>query len=152
MILELLKGGKGLGNRVNCTDCATIVSTFSNILGCNLWQSRMFSDMSYQFGLNPILAIGYKVWQTACNGPGFGYHEVAWKGNCTENDELFDACLQVDGDNDPTANDPLHSALLPTNMLFGNPGDMQYLDRLVPPDSRQDCRPQPTTRHRREII
>lgn len=40
-LLDLLKGGIGNGIYVNCSDCATITSTFANALGCDLWQSRM---------------------------------------------------------------------------------------------------------------
>src|SRR5439155_18829125 len=84
-------GGPGLGKYVNCSDCATIVSTFANAVGCDLWQSRM----GYGFGLNPLLAIGFNVWQTACGWGSFSYHEVAWKDGCTANDPVWDACLQV---------------------------------------------------------
>ena len=40
--LERLSGGFGRGPGVNCSDCATIVSTFSNAVGCDLSKSRMF--------------------------------------------------------------------------------------------------------------
>ena len=91
---------------VNCSDCATFTSTFSNVLGCDLWQSRMGPPVG-QFALNDMLAIGSNVWQTACQGidgwsGSFSYHEVAWKGACLADDHIFDACLQVDGDADPT--------------------------------------------------
>ncbi len=105
--LERLHGGMGNGQYVNCSDCATFLSTFANILGCDLWQSQMAS----WFELNAILAIGSNVWQTACGWAHFSYHEVAWKNACTSNDEVFDACLQVDGDADPTQ--PPHTPLLP---------------------------------------
>jgi len=144
--IDRLKGGYGNGQWVNCTDCATILSTFANILGCDLWQSRMQSG----FGLNPLLAIGSSVWQPACGWPSFNYHEVAWKGACTSNDEVFDACLQVDGDADPTT--APHTALLPTNLRFGLPGDMLYRDRLATPAGRPNCNPAPSTRQRRPII
>jgi hypothetical protein len=143
--LERLGGGTGRGRYVNCSDCATIVSTFANSLGCDLWQSRMGNS----FALNPILAIGSSIWQTACGWDGFSYHEVAWKGACTANEEVFDACLQVDGDIDPTT--APHTPLLPTNLRFGNPDDGQYRDRLAAPSGRLNCNPQPTTRTRRQI-
>lgn len=155
--LELLGGGLGLGKYVNCTDCATIVSTFANILGCDLWQSRM----GYSFALNEILAIGSSVWQTPCYGVmtkkggkwggSFGYHEVAWSGTCNIDDKVFDACLKVDGDSDPTGGPP-HTPLLPTNMSFGNTGDLLYRDRLASPAGRPNCNPQPTTKKRRQVI
>lgn len=147
--LERLHGGPGLGEFVNCTDCATIVSTFANALGCNLWQSRMESS----FELNPMLGIGSAVWEPCCASWGwsgkFSYHEVAWKGACDVNDAVYDACLKVDGDNDPTA--PPHTALLPVNLRFGNPGDGDYRDRLATPVGRPKCNPNPLTRKRRTV-
>jgi hypothetical protein len=146
--LDRLSGGAGNGRYVNCTDCATFVSTFANILGCDLWQSQM----GWDFGLNPIQAIGAGAWYPGCPGwllPGFTYHEVAWKGACLEGDRLFDACLDVDGDADPTA--APHSALLPTNVIFGMPGSGHYRDRLATPGGRPACAPQPSTRRRRSV-
>ncbi len=149
--VDRLKGGVGNGIYVNCSDCATLTSSFSNILGCDLWQSRM----GYGFALNEILAIGSNIWQTPCKGidgwmGSFSYHEVAWKGGSTANDNVFDACLQVDGDADPTS--PPHAPLLPTNLRFGNPGDLEYRDRLATPTGRATCNPQPQTRTRRLVV
>jgi hypothetical protein len=144
-LLERLRGGPGRGRWVNCTDCATIVSTFSNILGCRLWQSTM----GLSFALNEILAIGASEWRTACDWGGFNYHEVAWKGGCTEADAVFDACLLVDGDLDPTR--APHQPLLATNLRFGNPGDGDYRDRLAAPAGRANCRPLPSTRQHRLV-
>ena len=149
--LDRLKGGVGDGYYVNCSDCGTFVSTFANILGCDLWQSRMGSGF---FHLNPILGIGSSTWQPACHGidgwsDGFGYHEVAWTGACDANENVFDACLQVDGDADPTT--APHTALLPVNLRFGNPGDTLYRDRLTVPADRANCSPLPNTRQRRAV-
>jgi hypothetical protein len=151
-LLDRLRGGIGNGRYINCTDCATIVSTFANALGADLWQSRM----GWNFALNPILAIGSSLWEPACLSSGYGwtgsfsYHEVAWTGACTAVDQVFDGCLQIDADPDPT-NAP-HSPLLPTNIRFGNPGDGDYRDRLATQAGRTTCNPQPTTRTRRAII
>jgi hypothetical protein len=144
--LERVRGGIGNGQYVNCTDCATFVSTFANVLGCDLWQSQM----GYDFALNELLAIGSTVWQTACNWGSFSYHEVAWKATCLASDAVFDGCLQVDGGPDPTT--PPHTPLLPTNLIFGNPGDLLYRDRLAAPSGRASCNPQPSTRQRRPVI
>jgi hypothetical protein len=141
--LERLDGGPGNGQYVNCTDCATIVSTFANAVGCDLWQSRM----GWGFQLNPLLAIGSSTWQTACNWGGFSYHEVPWKGACTAAEPVFDACLQVDGDADPTT--APHTALLPTNITFGTPGSGGYRDKLSPSGN---CDPQPGSRQRRSVV
>jgi hypothetical protein len=130
---------------VNCTDCATITSTFANALGCDLWQSRM----GYGFDLNELLSIGSNVWQTACGWGGFSYHEVAWEDDCTSDDDVFDACLQVDGDANPTS--APHTPLLPVNLKFGLPGELTYRDRLATVAGRPNCNPQPGTRQRRAI-
>jgi hypothetical protein len=144
--IDRLRGGIGNGVYVNCSDCATIVSTFANALGCDLWQSKM----GWGFALNELLAIGSIVWQTACGWGGFNYHEVAWEGACTANDDVYDACLQVDGDSDPTS--APHVSLLPRDLRFGNPGDLLYRDRLATPAGRPSCNPQPATRQRRAVI
>jgi len=146
--LERLKGLTGNGKYINCTDCATIVSTFSNIVGCDLWQSRMQSG----FKLNPLLAIGSNVWQTACGWSSFNYHEVAWKNNCDVNDEVFDACLQVDGDADPQ-NAP-HTPLMVTNLKFGDCNLLFYRMRLSPPVAGGcvNCNPAPGTKIRRTVF
>jgi len=145
--LDRVRGGPGAGYYVNCTDCATIVATFANVLGCDLWESRMGG---WYFDLNPLLGIGSAVWQTACGWAGFSYHEVAWTGACDVNDRVFDACLQVDGDADPTS--APHTPLLPCDLRFGNPGDGDYRDRLATPAGRPTCDPQPATRRRRPVF
>jgi hypothetical protein len=125
-MIERLNGGTGLGLYVNCTDSADTVSTLSNLLGCDLWQSRM----GLGFPLNPILAIGHPNANPWPTWSGFTYHEVAWKGACTQNDRLFDGCLMVDGDNDPTS--APYSWLLPVNILFGDCNAMNYRLRISP--------------------
>jgi hypothetical protein len=144
--LDLLSGGPGLGKFVNCSDCATFVSTFANAIGCDLWQSRMGSG----FRLNPILAIGSNVWQTACGWGSFSYHEVAWKNQCGVNDEVFDACLEVNGNPNPLG--PPFAPLLPTNIKFGAVGTLLYRDRLCNVAGRPNCNPQPQTRQRRAVM
>lgn len=149
--LNLLQGGFGNGHLVNCTDCACIVSTFSNILGCALFQSRMFSDSSIIFPTNPVLAIGSSVWQRPCNFPGFSFHEVAWEGACDENTNVFDACLLLNGAFDPTR--PPDIPLLPANLRFGNLLERQYRFRLAAPAGLLLCEPQPfASRQRRRVI
>ena len=146
--LDRLRGGPGSGQYVNCSDCATFVSTFANVLGCDLWQSRM----GWGFALNPILAIGSAQWQTACGWPSFNYHEVAWEGDCGADDDVFDGCLEVDGDANPAG--PPHHGLLPCDLRFGQVGDMQYRDRLATatPGGSANCQPQPGTRLRRTVF
>ena len=96
------------------------------------------------------MAIGFNVCLVPF-GFGFSYHEVPWKGACTENENVFDGCLKLDGDADPTQ--PPHTPLLPTNMLFGDCAAMNYRKRLCPPnaDGCPKCQAQPRTRKRRPI-
>jgi hypothetical protein len=145
-MLERLNGGVGLGEKVNCTDSADTVSTLANVVGCDLWQSRMEAS----FALNPVIAIGYNTWDVPF-GHGFSYHEVPWKGACTDNDNIFDGCLKVDADADPTQ--PPHTPLLPINMLFGDCSAMNYRKRLctAAPDGCPLCEAQASTRQRRPI-
>lgn len=152
--IDRLQGGTGNFNYVNCSDCATFVSTFANILGCDLWQSRMKDNGFTSFGLNPMLGIGSSTWEPCCHGePGWGdsfsYHEVAWTGACTVTERVYDGCLQADGDVDPTV--APHTALLPVDIVFGNPSDLLYRDRLATPAGRPHCNPQPATRQRRAV-
>jgi hypothetical protein len=67
-----------------------MVATFSNIVGCELWESRMTA----YFYLNEIISIGSSIWGKPFDGR-FSYHEVAWKGSAELNDNIFDACLKV---------------------------------------------------------
>lgn len=146
--LERLAGQPGRGAFVNCTDCATIVSTFANSLGCDLWQAQMFGTAP--FALNPTIAIGVPGWRTACGWTTFNYHEVAWKGSCTADDEVFDACLLVDADPNPTFSP--HTGLLPVNIRFGESGQGTYRDKLATPAGRANCQPQPLSRQRRVVV
>lgn len=142
--LRLLRGeGIPPHRLVNCSDCATIVSTFANILGCNLSPSRMSPQPpdNQGFRLNLIRPVGFSQWSPNFDFGGFSYHEVAWKGACTENDPVYDACLQLDRDDDPTA--APHDPLLAINLRFGVPGDGQYGDLLArnAPGGRERCLP-----------
>lgn len=144
-LLDRLGGGIGMGSRVDCSDCATLVSTFANALGCDLWQSGM-GMVSPFFEVNPILAIGSDRWQTPCGRPGFYFHEVAWTDSCGANDFVFDACLAV---NAPSSVGGLSQSLVPTDMKFGTPGSGDYLDCLATAAGRKLCPPQPSSRLRR---
>jgi hypothetical protein len=144
-LLDRLGGGPGNGIYINCSDCATFTSSCANLVGADLWQSRM----GWGFSLNEILAIGSSAWQTACGWGSFWYHEVAWKGACTANERVYDACLQVDGDADPMS--APHTPQLPVDMRFGNPGDGDYRDKLCPAPGGASCAPQPATRTRRPV-
>lgn len=133
---------RGAPEYVNCTDCAAIVSTFSNILGADLGQSRIDTVRGVaSFRLNPIIPIGLTA------NPGYGafyYHEVAWSGGAGENDTLCDACLKVSV-NGPNA--PLIYTL-PIHRVF----KMPYKPQLVAPVSLPHAIPWPPSNKRRPVI
>jgi hypothetical protein len=147
-LLEVLAGRKGRGPNVNCSDTATIVSSFSNILGCELSQARMGGN---NFDINLVRLIGFNDFDRNFGNGGFNFHEVAWTGNCGVNDGVFDACLQVDNDPNPAA--APHDPLLPRNLRFGNVGDRTYRDKLTPqtPTGGQRCNPVAGSSVRRPI-
>lgn len=147
--LERLRGGHGNGRYVNCTDCATIVSTLANILGCDLWQSRM-GEYVPPFGVNPVMAIGSQGWQQPCGGGAFTFHEVAWAGAPTDDGRVYDASLAVDSDSAPGLWP--HVRVLPVNMRFGRAGEGQYRDHLAIAPDRARCRPRPEERWQRRVF
>jgi len=138
--LAYLTSGAGLGNIVNCTDCATITTTFSNLVGCDLHASKMGSF----FDLTPFRGIGAAGFGCPGFGCGFSFHEVAWKGGHGNHDPLFDACLREDGDSNPWA--APYTEIFPVNIVFSNnPGaplplavpfnDYSYKERLCTNDA-----------------
>jgi hypothetical protein len=129
---------------VNCTDCAAIVSTFANCVGCDLSQSQIQpTDDRPDFPIKPTLRIGFTQFVIG----SFLFHEVAWAGECRENDEVFDACLKVDGDDDPHTVTPL----LPSNLRFGQLGEHSYRFRLVDIDETRCAPTAPLCRVRRFV-
>lgn len=125
--------------RVDCSDSATALSTFANVLGCDLAQSQMnsWTDPD-QFVTNPIRAIGGSYHSPTT----WTYHEVAWKGTGSASDALFDASLHLNGNSNP-ANSP-YSDLDPVNIVFGAVGSGGYRDKLAaatPAGNRAKCYP-----------
>ncbi len=148
-ILKQLRQGSPVGPLVNCSDCASIVSTFANILGCDLWQSQM-GTLGQLFLLNLIVPIGLPAWQRTALSPGFSYHEVAWTGACREDDVVYDACLAVDAYGNPSI--PPRLPALATNTRFGQLGEPLYRFRLAAQATRHLCAPRPETRQRRKLL
>ena len=126
---------------VNCDDCAAIVGSFCNIVGHDLFQSKMQSD----FGLNPHRRIGL----AGVFGSRFSFHAAAWKDPCDEDSQLFDACVRVDSDSSPATNP--HPWMVPRNIKFGRIGEHEYRFRLVKTDEEGSCVPVPSSKVRRII-
>lgn len=110
--IDRVNGGEGFGEKLNCTDCATIVSTLSNALGASLVQSQLM----YKFQVNPILAIGTSEWKPPFDGR-FSYHEVAWEGSVDKDGAIYDACLHFD-QNLYAETDEI-AKILPAGIRFG---------------------------------
>jgi hypothetical protein len=138
--LLLLRGQPNQhGSGVNCDDCSAFVASFANILGCSLSEA----EMDHDFPLHPHLRIGAAAPET----DEFSYHAVAWSGACGVNDKVFDACLQLDSDDDP-ATSP-HPWFVPTNIRFGTPEERFYRFRLT--RSPNECNPVQGSAIRRRI-
>ena len=142
--LQFLADGRGKGNVVNCTDCATFVTTFANSVGCDLfaaWMSNpdVFASSSSLklegFSCNEIIAIGATdmAYPFPSNGCGhFRYHEVAWTGAGSYTDPLYDACLQINGSSDPWTAGGTASPQLPILIPFTTQGDHPALPIATP--------------------
>lgn len=146
--LERMSGGFGRGPNVNCSDCATIVSTFSNAVGCDLSQSRMFNPVT-PFAVNTLQLIGQPHFGAVCGFGVFNYHEVAWSGGCTEADDVFDACVAVFAPAAPLL--PL-TVVIPSGIPFGFPNQGFYRDLLAAPGARSICQARPMSRQRRLVF
>lgn len=152
----------------NCTDCATLVSTFSNLLGSDLYQIRFVAH----FYCNKIKSIGFdNIWQypfpqdkdgtylsvnntkAAVKG-AFSYHEIAFDGEGLHTDKIYDACLKVN----KNVLKGGFEEVLPTDMQFAlikdheyeanrflkdylQPGDeIQYREMLLLDDAKNNLR------------
>src|SRR5262249_44491049 len=127
--LERLSGGPGRGPNVNCSDCATIVSTFANAVGGDLSQARMFNEVA-PFATNLMRLIGQPLFGPVCGTGLFNYHEVAWGGFCTEIDEVYDGCVELLMPSPPW---PPVAPVVPSNMVFGFPNQGLYRDLIAAP-------------------
>lgn len=140
--LGALRNGNGTRRGVNCTDCATILSCFANILGCRLSQSKI----GFEFYTNLLRKIGLP----NLGSQEFSFHEVAWKFPATGNPTVFDCCVQLDGDG--IRNDDNFLPTLGINLPMGDPTGNDYRGRLIRPTRRGiESREWPGTRITRRI-
>jgi hypothetical protein len=108
------------GKIVNCSDCASILSTYANMIGAKLH----YAIIGPRFDLNPILGIGAMSFGSPFDSGRmqFSYHAVTTPDMTMTID---DATLAVDGDDDPKT--APHKKLL-VQSLSGS----DYLTRLSP--------------------
>ncbi len=110
------------GSVVNCSDCASLVSVYANMVGCDI----RYNIIGYNFPLSYIRAIGGDAFsndpfRTGAPG-GFSYHAVTSPDGAGT---VFDATLALDADDDPD------SAPFEERIVDGVDGDF-YLDHLSP--------------------
>jgi hypothetical protein len=153
LCIDRLNGGFGADELVNCTDCGNFITTFANLIGGELYSSKMYT-LGVGFDTNPYSAIGRPAWTPPSWGWGFSYHEVGWTGACGDGDSIFDPCLKVDSNGDPSA--APRTELLPTGMMFsdGNQGaPYVYRESLASPGASGygRCVAQPASKQRRPI-
>lgn len=105
LFLRLLARDPNVTTLVDCSDLAAALSTFANVLGCNLKQVAINQFMI----ANPVVLAGHTKWRGRNN---FGVHEFTV---LESNRKVWDGCLKVSGNaalNDPTisiaAADPVH--------------------------------------------
>lgn len=111
------------GNVINCSDAASIVSTYANMVGLSHRYHIIRHNTSDGFELNYLHAIG-RDWGASPFVSGrryFRYHAVVGPPDT----RIFDATLALDGDGDPSA--APHELLLVQGLT-----QMDYLVGLSP--------------------
>ncbi len=113
------------GSIVNCTDCASILSTYANMVGAKLHYAIIRGASGAPgFSLNPIMGIGATTFGSPFDSGrfSFSYHAVTTQDSTVT---INDATLALDGDSDPTVNPH-------TKLLVQDIAGKEYLTRLSP--------------------
>jgi hypothetical protein len=104
---------------VDCSDIATILSTFASILGCPIQQVVLEDELRCR--MVRMVGHGEGEWKVR----EFPIHEIAVKVPLVTSPDVWDGCLMVSGD-DPIGPGIPTSALLPSGL-----GSVEYLQRLL---------------------
>lgn len=110
------------GTVVNCSDSASILSTYANMVGLDFRYHILTHQFSSGFDLNYIQAIGVGRFDDTpfdSGRGGFSYHAIVGD----RDGRTWDATLAVDGDGSP-------AAAPNTLLLVQGLGAMDYLDAL----------------------
>jgi hypothetical protein len=103
---------------VDCSDIATIVSSFAAILGCPIEQLTLFRGLNCEV----LKLVGHDAWRF---GLGFPLHEVGVSVLSAADPQVWDGCLMLSGDATRGPGIPT-TGLLPTGL-----GGSEYLTRLL---------------------
>ncbi|MGE0791963.1 MAG: hypothetical protein AB7S26_40185 [Sandaracinaceae bacterium] len=111
------------GTVINCSDAASIVSTYANMVGIDLSYHIIQHNFRDSFELNWLAAIGFDFGPSPFNSgrTAFRYHAITGPPDT----RVFDATLAVDGDADP-------SSAPNERLLVQGLTQMDYLTRLSP--------------------
>jgi hypothetical protein len=105
--------GREDGDIINCSDAASILSTYTNMIGIDFRYHILQRETGNSFDLNYIKAIGWDEFDETpffSGGGSFRYHAVVGPAD----GQIYDATLALDGDGDPLS--PPHTELLPVDM------------------------------------
>lgn len=111
---KYLEDRQYLGNRLNCTDCATLVQITCRACGIRVSNAVMTGVQQQRqdgyFDTNQVIAIGCDQWAFPFSAPGehggFSYHEItAFDDKRDKNTHIYDACLLIDGGEYPSRSD-----------------------------------------------
>lgn len=140
-LFERYKGGAGNGELVNCDDCAGLVVSFANLLGCDLYEQYILTS-----AMHPVIPIGEGQWWTSGLGfqPSFGaagdgiltYHRVAWRGSNADDALVFDITWLLNGFADPDNPEQPHPEVRTPWYAYAErfkvAGQLDYIGRLHP--------------------
>lgn len=165
-LLERLRGGHGLGEKVNCFDTAMSVAALANMLGCQLRVGKLQNEadidsedsdhyIDNRFEINPIRAIGYDSHEEVIGGVNdgdrsfFSYHTVAFApapgASGKEEDFLNPECRIYDASTELLFEKRYYSI---SGVPLGDGKTPQtYINYLAAAteDGRPRCKPQPIT-------
>lgn len=115
------------GTIINCSDAASIVSAYANMVGVDLRYHIITHEFLGGFELNYLAAIGFDFAPSPFTSgrTAFRYHAVVGPIDT----RIYDATLAVDGDADPGS--PPHERLLVQGL-----SEEEYLTRLSPEADR----------------
>lgn len=116
---------RSAGNKVNCTDCASILTTYANMVGAPLKYAIILGAPGTSgFSLNPIMGIGSTTFGSPFDSGrmAFSYHAV---GSIDGAKTIDDATLALDGDSDP-------KTAPQTKLLVQGISGTEFLTRLSP--------------------
>ena len=115
--IETLNESRRFGSRtLNCSDSAAILTTFANVLGCQLVQVEVFPGPTKQ-----VQFLGEESLRTDT----FGFHQIASTGVGNSDDPVWDGCVAFGSDLNPAAL-PVPAVQLP----FDDGTNDCYINRL----------------------